>query len=365
MKNVAYTGSFDPITIGHIWVIEESLKLFDKVYLIIDKNYNKKHPLLVNEKKEILYKKLFKKYGNRVEIVFCNNELSVSAAKDNNCNYIIRDVRNVNDYIYEDNINNINTMLNKKLKTIYLLPPNKIKTISSSVIKEMINIKGGFYRIEKMLPTVVYNEIVENFIYNSFEKYVYKISPIFYKKDFFNDIFSKYNESYRNYHNLIHIAHCLQELDSIEDKLKKEEKQNIYLSILFHDIEYKINDNDNELLSAKYFDKIAKKYGMDIDVDIVKKYIMSTKSIEMDKNKEEKIIQGIDYSILAQDRFVYKKYIKKIKDEFSEIDNFSENRKCFLNYIKSKIIFDEFYFKGYNYKMSSNIDYELSKLKGK
>ena len=135
MTIALYAGSFDPITLGHLDIIENSSKIFEKVIIGVTINPNKKF-LLPIEKRVELIKECTKKYSN-IE-VFSFDGLTVDFAKKHNATILIRGLRNSADFEYENQLAQINATLNKDIKTIFLTSKPEYNFISSSAVKELL-----------------------------------------------------------------------------------------------------------------------------------------------------------------------------------------------------------------------------------
>ena len=129
-----YAGSFDPLTNGHLFLIEETSKMFDKIFVLYATNTSKKRHTDEVDSINKLKKLLKDKEINNVEVLKYDG-LVADFARENNCNYLIRGLRNTSDYLYEENIAKINSELNPNLNTIYIRANND--TISSSLIREL------------------------------------------------------------------------------------------------------------------------------------------------------------------------------------------------------------------------------------
>ena len=141
MKKIAvFPGSFDPFTIGHESIVEKALTLFDLIYLAIGKNNDKKNFLYSVEERVIQISHLYKK--NPKILVISYTGLTVDLCKSKKANFIIRGLRNSNDFIYENEISKTNKELNKNINTIYFDTDIYASHISSSIVRDIVK-NGG------------------------------------------------------------------------------------------------------------------------------------------------------------------------------------------------------------------------------
>lgn len=132
--NCIFAGSFDPITLGHIDVIERGTKLFDKVYVAVGINENKT-PLISVEDRVELIKRCFAN-DSSVEVLSYSG-LTVELCEKLNVYTLLRGVRNEKDFAYEKEIEDVNRALCDRIETVYITASPAIKHISSSVVKEL------------------------------------------------------------------------------------------------------------------------------------------------------------------------------------------------------------------------------------
>jgi len=145
MKKIAiYPGTFDPITYGHIDVIQKSLKIVDNIIVAISNGDQKEYLFTADERKEIVKKALFsdlKLKKSKIRIVSFNS-LTTDLCKKFKSNIILRGLRAVSDFEYEFQLAGMNRKLNKNIETIFLMSDVKNQIISSRLIKEIIELKG-------------------------------------------------------------------------------------------------------------------------------------------------------------------------------------------------------------------------------
>ena len=140
MKNIAvYAGTFDPITFGHIDVIERAARLFDKVIVAIAASHHKT-PLFSLEERVQMGSDVLQHVGN-VEVKGFNC-LLLDFAKAHNANVILRGLRAVADFDYEFQLASMNRYLNPAIESMFLMPAEKYMYISSSLVRE-ISVLGG------------------------------------------------------------------------------------------------------------------------------------------------------------------------------------------------------------------------------
>ena len=127
-------GSFDPVTLGHIDILERSSKLFDKVIAVVMVNPTK-NPTFSTEERVALLKKVTKHIPN-VEIESYYG-LVADYAKEKGAKTLIKGLRAVSDFEYEFQMNLINKKINPQLETMFLTSDVKYTFLSSSVVREM------------------------------------------------------------------------------------------------------------------------------------------------------------------------------------------------------------------------------------
>ena len=139
MTKVLYPGSFDPITKGHMNIIEQASELFDEVVVAVLQNPLKKSGFFTLEERLEILNELYKRMDN-VKIV-TGNGAAVDIASLYECKAIIRGLRSLSDYDYEVQLQQINKDIsNNEVNTVCLFADKEYQFISSSVVKEVLNL---------------------------------------------------------------------------------------------------------------------------------------------------------------------------------------------------------------------------------
>lgn len=149
MTIAVYPGSFDPLTMGHLNIIERASQLFDQLIVTVGINTSKK-ALFTTEERVDLIQKSVAHLPNVV--VQAEGGLTVQFVKQVGANVIIRGLRDAKDLEYEANIANMNRYLDDSIETVFLVTAPKYAFISSTLLKEVLHFKGD---ISQLVPPAV------------------------------------------------------------------------------------------------------------------------------------------------------------------------------------------------------------------
>ena len=160
MKPVVYPGSFDPVTNGHLDIIERSSKLFDKLYVAIIQN-NSKSPLFTVSERVDLVKRVTSHIPNVEVITF--DGLLVDFVDKLGAKIIIKGLRAVRDYEYEFQMALMNRKLMPHIETFFLTASAQYQYLSSSIVRELAVYHGN---LEGLVPLCIQGDIYEKTINN-------------------------------------------------------------------------------------------------------------------------------------------------------------------------------------------------------
>lgn len=152
-----YPGSFDPVTNGHIDIIERGLKLFDRIIVAVLINPAKRPLFSVEERLDLLRRSTA--HLPNVE-VNTSEGLLVDYAVQKKAGAILRGMRAVSDFEHEFQMALMNRRLNRKIETVFLMTGLRWIFTSSSIIKEAASFGG---QIKELVPEVVYDKLIEKY----------------------------------------------------------------------------------------------------------------------------------------------------------------------------------------------------------
>jgi pantetheine-phosphate adenylyltransferase len=159
MRRAIYPGSFDPVTNGHLDIIQRGCKLFDEIIVAILVNRDKTPFFSVEERREILAEVLKDIDQGGCKVVVESFEgLLVQYAAERKANAIVRGIRAISDYEYELQMALMNRRLEPALETVFMMPAEAYSYVSSRLVKEVFQLGAS---IDGLVPRVVENRMRE------------------------------------------------------------------------------------------------------------------------------------------------------------------------------------------------------------
>jgi pantetheine-phosphate adenylyltransferase len=155
MKLAIYPGTFDPVTNGHLDILERAASVFDTVYVAVAKNIHK-NPLFTIDERIKLIKECTSHYPN-VEVDQFEG-LAVDYAYKVGASVIIRGLRAISDFDYEFQMALMNRHMNDSIDTVFFMPHEDYTYLSSSTVREIVRFGGN---INAFVPEIVKNELIK------------------------------------------------------------------------------------------------------------------------------------------------------------------------------------------------------------
>jgi pantetheine-phosphate adenylyltransferase len=156
-QRAVYPGSFDPITSGHVDIIQRGLKIFDEILVAVLENPKKK-PLFSTKERINMIQDFF--VDNRNIEVKAFDGLLVEFAKNNDANIVIRGLRAISDFEYEFQMALMNRKLDPEIETLFMMPNLSYSFLSSKLVKEIFMLGGG---LKDLVPDYVEKKLKEKF----------------------------------------------------------------------------------------------------------------------------------------------------------------------------------------------------------
>jgi len=156
MTRAIYPGSFDPLTNGHLDIIERSARLFEEVIVAILTNAQKAPLFSVDERIEIMRHIVQPRFKNVEFDVF--HGLLVDYARESHAHVIVRGIRAIADYEYEFQMALMNRRLNPDIETVFMMPAESYSYLSSRLVKEVAQLGGS---VKGLVPELVEQRLMK------------------------------------------------------------------------------------------------------------------------------------------------------------------------------------------------------------
>ena len=365
MRKAVYAGSFDPLTKGHSWMIENGSKLFDELVVAIGINPDKKYTFSLDERVDML-RRLVRKFPN-VEAQTFENQFLAHYTSSVGAQYILRGIRTEGDYEYERGMRHINSDLDSRIVTNFWMPPREISEISSSLVKGLVGPKGWEEIVENYIPREVYNQFLLKFrgLEIRWKQLWKRIGTNGSGKDNYEEIARLYGETHRYYHNFVHIAHSLNELNEASRFI--ENPNEVETAIWYHDAIYDIKAKNNEEKSAELAEKILTKARIKKQfIKSVTEKILATKHDMTPKDKDTQYLIDIDLAILGKPTEEFEEYERDIRSEYSFVPEyqFKQKRKEILqNFLcRNSVYSTDFFKQKYESQARKNLERLITQL---
>lgn len=362
MRIAIYSGSFDIVTEGHLWMIKEGIRLFDKLIVGIGTNPSKQTLFDFKTRKQLL-ESVCMEFADKVVIEDFGNLALVQFARDKNAAYILRGIRSVSDFDYERMLKNVNTDLDESIETVFLIPPRHLAEVSSSMVKGMLQINGWETIIKRYVPEATRDALIVHF----------SCDPVQVARYYAGDIPSvilaqNYNGAGRYYHNLQHLENCLKDFRAVEAILS--DSYSVVMALLFHDIIYNAAARQplaNEMASWELANQLCQ--FNEPAATTIKHHILHTSHNYIgDKNADTDSVCDIDMAILGYSEHEFDEYEANIRREyaFASDAEYTNGRLGFLQSLlaRATIFKTDYFYNKYEVSARANIIKLIKQLNG-
>ena len=378
MNRIGFSGTLDPITNGHMWVIGEARSIADEVLVFLSENPVKKPQFSAEERKRIILQSAQERGWDNVQVVIVKGDYTARAAKKHGADYLIRGIRTTADFDYENLIQQTNVDVLQGAKTIFVMPPRDLGSVSSSFVKALEGPVGWNWTMKKFVPAPAYQAWILGWLRREWDALwcheQESAAQVANRDHWFLHLTGPkaYGGLDRHYHNLDHLVHGLSE---IRVWAANTGASSLDLGILkkafwFHDALY-VRDNaslSNEEASARLW------LGSALDPvlqDEVADLIRATDHLQCDtiSHRLKPVMLCADLAILGQDDEVYQAYVRAIRAEYAHVPDasFKPQRQQALSQLRDlaqtgAMFGDPYFAEQYNLKAIDNLSHEIDAL---
>lgn len=159
MARAVYAGSFDPPTNGHMYMIQEGAQLFDELVVSIGVNPDKQSTFDLETRLRLL--RSVTDGMQHVRVDSFENQFLIRYAAKLGARYILRGIRNGQDFTYEQSMRHVNADLEPDVSTVFLIPPRQLAETSSSFVKGLVGPRGWREVVETFVPPPVFQRLLD------------------------------------------------------------------------------------------------------------------------------------------------------------------------------------------------------------
>ena len=358
MKKIAFSGSLDPITNGHLWVIEEARALADEVVVFISENPSKAPQFSAEKRCSIVEQSLVERGWHNVSVVVVKGDYTARAAKRHGIDYLVRGIRNTTDFDYENLLQQANVDVLQGAKTIFVMPPRDLGAVSSTFVRALQGPVGWHWNIQKFVPAAAYAAWILDWLRKDWERLWHYGSLSTEAAANADQWFSfltgeqAYGAPGRSYHNLDHLVHGLSEIGvwASNAGANMEAVALLKKAFWFHDAVYAAPAQalSNEEASARLWLSAGLN---DNDREAIACLIRLTEHAQQQAAAHplRDVMLGVDLAILGQTEEVYDAYAESIRAEYLGLDDVSyrTGRKAVLQHFLASAERGELYADAY------------------
>ena len=341
MKKIGFSGTLDPITNGHMWVIGEARALADEVVVLISENPFKKPQFGAALRKQIVEQSVAAQGWENVSVVLVRGDYTARAAKRMGIDFLIRGIRNTSDFDYENLIQQANVDVLNGARTLFVMPPRDLGSVSSSFVRGLQGPVGWHWTTQRFMPAPAYRAWILGWLRPQWDKLWPEGDAA--AAQWFERLTGPgaYGSPRRPYHNLDHLVHGLTELAVWGANTGASERAMLLLNraFWFHDAVYATSPQlvSNEEQSARLW--LESGLGDASDAQEVAALIRATEHLQTGAGGHAlaAALIGADLAILGQPDDVYDQYAQAVRREYGHVDDaaYRQGRQGVLKHFRA------------------------------
>ncbi|MEO7493599.1 MAG: pantetheine-phosphate adenylyltransferase [Massilia sp.] len=375
MKKIGFSGTLDPITNGHMWVIGEARTMADEVVVLVSHNPFKKPRFSDEERKAIVEQSLAARGWTDVSVMIVRGDYTARAARRHGIDYLIRGLRNTADFDYENLIQQANQDVLQGAKTLFVMPPRDLGSVSSSFVRGLIGPVGWHAHVKKFVPAPAYRALILDWLERDWQSLWRDTDSATKAAHWFSHLTGEaaYGAPARHYHGLDHLVHGLSEIAvwGANSGASADDIDTLKKAFWFHDAVYEPAPSgcSNEEASAQLWLDA----GLDARPDDVAALIRATDHLQAGRiaHPLREVMLGADLAILGQPDGVYDDYARAIRMEYAQADDrlYAERRARVLRHFDAlaaggALYADPYFGALYNDAAHTNMAREIASLAG-
>lgn len=327
MKKIAFSGTLDPITNGHMWVIQEARELADEVVVLLSENPSKKPQFSSARRKQIIERSVAGKGWTNVSVLIVHGDYTARAAKRMGIDFLIRGIRSTADFDYENLIQQANVDVLHGAKTLFVMPPRDLGSVSSSFVRNLQGPVGWHWTTRQFMPAPAYEAWLLDWLRKDWDA-LWPGQPadaaLWFER---LTGAAGYGGQARAYHNLEHLVHGLTEITvwAASTGAADADMATLKKAFWFHDAVYggRQGGQSNEEQSAQLW--LASVLDGGAEADAIAALIRATEHGRpfAHTHRLQHAMLGADLAILGQPADVYDDFAQAVRQEYAHVDEAS------------------------------------------
>lgn len=325
-RKAVYAGSFDPVTNGHLWVIETAAGLFDELVVALGVNPAKRSTFPAAVRLALLAETVTHLPNVRVSQV--NHEFLVRFGANLGAGYLVRGIRGAGDFEFERTVHHVNRRLEPGIETVFLMPPKGLEELSSSFVKSMAGPVGWREVVAGFVPPGVLEQLKLHHAEERWRTFARALDlGAAAEEAAWAQLAAGYGQPGRAYHNLDHILDCLEGLDHHGAAVAADPAA-LAAALWFHDVEDERGDPAAVARSADAAAAVFTTPGAGMAAGFAEKvrtlilatdYARPWPPTASAASGDEELMRDLDLAILGQPPERYARYAAAIRAEYAAV----------------------------------------------